>query len=105
MKLVTKEILKRLKPFKTYEGKPHDEIPIAVKFFTPSSSWTWWVIEGEVQEDGDILFFGLVQGFEQEWGYFSLSELQSVRGPFGLPIERDKYFGDKTIADVEKPNA
>jgi hypothetical protein len=29
---------------------------------------------------------------ESELGYFSLSELESVRGPFGLPIERDVYF-------------
>jgi len=29
---------------------------------------------------------------EEEWGYFVLSELESVRGPLGLPIERDLYF-------------
>ena len=29
---------------------------------------------------------------EEEWGYFVLSELESVRGPLGLEIERDLYF-------------
>jgi len=43
-------------------------------------------------EDGDWLFYGLVDGFEKEWGYFSLKELESVRGPLGLGIERDIYF-------------
>ena len=30
-----------------------------------------------------------VDGFEKELGYFSLRELESARGPLGLPIERD----------------
>ena len=29
------------------------------------------------------------EGFEKELGYFSLSELESVRGPYGVGIERD----------------
>ena len=36
-------------------------------------------------------FFGLVDGLEAELGYFWLSELTGVRGPLGLPIERDLY--------------
>ena len=50
----------------------------------------------------DIKFFGLVQGFETEWGYFVLSELESVRGPFGLGIERDLYFDPTTIGKVKE---
>jgi len=59
-----------------------------VKFFTPDSNWTWYATEF----DGDDLFFGLVVGFETELGYFSLSELEGVKGPLGLPIERDLHF-------------
>ncbi len=33
----------------------------------------------------------LGQGFP-ELGYVSLAELQSVRGPFGLQVERDLHF-------------
>ena len=29
---------------------------------------------------------------EEEWGYFVLSELESVRGPLGLAIEPDLHF-------------
>ena len=47
-----------------------------LKFFTPDSSWTWYPTEF----DGDDIFFGLVSGFEVELGYFSLSELEGVRG-------------------------
>lgn len=64
--------------------------PIAyVKFFTPDSSWTWYAFEYDPAEK---IFYGLVEGFEKEWGYFSLDELAEARGPLGLAIERDLFF-------------
>lgn len=39
----------------------------------------------------DVIFFGLVEGFDDEWGYFALSELKSIRLQFGLGVERDLY--------------
>jgi hypothetical protein len=36
--------------------------------------------------------FGVVCGLEREYGYFNLEELQGLRGPLGLPLERDRYF-------------
>jgi Protein of unknown function (DUF2958) len=39
-----------------------------VKFFTPDSNWTWYGSEF----DGEDTFFGLVQGLEEELGYFAL---------------------------------
>lgn len=69
-----------------------------MKFFTPDSNWTWYVSEFD-QED---TFFGLVSGFEVELGYFALSELESVRGPLGLPIERDLYFQPKSLQELMK---
>jgi len=59
--------------------------------FCPWSNWTWFVTE-ESEQEGDFLFFGYVIGHEEEWGYFLLSELESVRGPGGLTIERDLHF-------------
>jgi len=67
-----------------------------VKYFTPDSSWTWYASEF----DGEDLFFGLVIGFEVELGYFSLRELQEVRGPLGLPIERDLYYEPRSLRDL-----
>jgi len=61
---------------------------VHAKFFTPWTGWTWYAIEF----DGDDLCFGLVDGHELELGYFSLSELESIRGPGGLKIERDRNF-------------
>ena len=77
-----------------------------VKFFDPTGSWTWYATEGEQQENGDWLFFGLVRGFESELGYFSLNELihakDGVRGLRGLPIERDLHFKNRTLAEAQE---
>lgn len=61
---------------------------LAVKLFTPWSNWSWYAVEGGT-EDGDFVMFGYVVGQSDEWGYFSLVELESIRGPAGLRIERD----------------
>jgi hypothetical protein len=69
-----------------------------VKFFDPTGSWTWYATEF----DGKDTFFGLVDGFELEWGTFSLSELRSTKGRFGLGIERDRYIGMPKLKDVPR---
>ncbi len=64
------------------------QAPALVKFFSILSHWTWYASEF----DGKDIFFGYVIGDFPELGYFSLSELESVKGPLGLLIERDRYF-------------
>ena len=96
MKLLTKKLLEQFPKLGETEATPLEEKVVIAKFFTPDSSWTWYAVEF----DGDDLFWGLVDGFEKEWGYFSLNELQSVRGKLGLPIERDLYFGQPKIKEI-----
>lgn len=100
MMLLTQKIKKQLpKLFKT-ENVPLKEKIVHAKLFTPDSSWTWFILEGEEQEDGDFLLFGWVVGLEKELGYFTLRELESVRGPLGLPIERDLHFKPRPLKEV-----
>ena len=104
MKLLTKEIRDRLPPLRATDGQGEDAI-VQVKFFTPTSNWTWFALEGEpvLDEDGneiDFHFFGLVEGFESELGTFSLKELESVKLPLGLGIERDMYFSPKPLREA-----
>ncbi len=97
MQLLTEELRASLPPLYAQDGNKN---PIVhVKFFTPDSSWTWFITEGGAEED-DFLFFGYVIGLEEEWGYSALSELESVRGPLKLPIERDLYFKPGPFEDV-----
>jgi hypothetical protein len=60
-----------------------------VKLFTPDAQCTWLLTE---LDDG--LLFGLCDlGLGcPELGYLSLSELSSVRGKLGHPVERDRHF-------------
>jgi Protein of unknown function (DUF2958) len=101
VKLLTKAIRAKLPPLRSTCGVPLDRQRCVVKFFTPWSNWTWYACEGEVRPDGDVEFFGRVDGLESEWGYFTLRELESIRGPFGLRVERDLHFTDRTIPQSE----
>jgi hypothetical protein len=101
MKLLTKEIRANLPPLGGQDGVAD---PIAhVKFFTPDSGFTWYATEGEPDGD-DFLFFGYVVGIEAEWGSFRLSELEGVRGAFGLPIERDLWFEPQPVSAAARPS-
>ena len=104
MKLLPKEIREQLPPLYSQDGKGGKAV-VYTKYFTPSSNWTWLVTEGEPvldesQNEVDFKFFGLVFGHERELGYFLLSELEEVRGPLGLPIERDLYFKPKPLEEI-----
>jgi hypothetical protein len=95
MKLLTQEIRKKL-PSLGSQADNLDPI-IIVKFFTPWSDWTWFAYEFD-QED---IFFGYVKGHFNEIGSFSLSELESVKGPMGLTIERDIHFRSKPLSQCK----
>ena len=105
MELLTQDIIERLPRLGSQDGKPPTEVTVVAKFFDPTVSWTWYVVEGEQREDGDWEFFGLVRGFETELGYFTLKELEHAKdglpGLKAVPIERDMYFGtDHTLSEV-----
>ena len=95
MKLLTKEIRRKLPPLYAQERLGGKAVAY-LKLFTPDSSWSFFATEF----DGHDLFFGLVEGHEKELGYFSLSELQRVRGPLGLPIERDLHWQPKPLDQI-----
>ncbi len=73
----------------------HQVDPVArVKFFALASSWTWYALEYDPRER---MFFGLVDGFEKELGYFSLAELESL----GWRVERDLYFEPTPLSALQ----
>lgn len=87
-RLLPKELIDGLP--RLYEQQGVDDPIVYAKFFFSGGSWTWFVTEGQ-PEGNDFKFFGYVIGFESEWGYFSLRELEEVNVK-GLVIERDEYF-------------
>lgn len=106
MKLLTKGIIEKFKshPIGSQDGKGM-ETEVLVKYFNPCGPGTWLVTAAEAQADGDWLLYGYVHIHEAEWGCFRLSELESLRLPFGLTIERDLYTQGRTVADFLPRNA
>lgn len=102
MKLLTKEVLARLPEL--YSQENVEDPIVQVKFFCPWSNWTWYATEGEADGE-DFRFFGMVHGLEKELGYFMLSELQSIRGPGGLGIERDMHFKPVALSKINSGEA
>ena len=96
MKLITKEIMGKLKgnPEKHPDNKPW------LKLFNPAGSGTWLISEIK----GDIMYGLCDLGHgSPELGSVSLKELESLKLPFGLKIERDMYFEPtKSLSEYAK---
>ena len=98
MRLMTKELEKRFLEVGSQESIK-DPVVVA-KFFNPSGAGTWYATE---YDPNDKMFFGYVSIFgdwNDEWGYFSLSELESYVGHYGLGIERDLYWEEVKASTV-----
>ncbi len=93
--LITDEIAQRLPALYSQEEQGENAIAVA-KFFTPWTSWTWYASEYDPEQR---LCFGVVVGHEREFGYFSIEELEKIKGPGGLTIERDLYWKPKPLKD------
>ncbi len=70
-----------------------------VKLFTPDSNWTWYIIE--LSKNDMNTCYGYVQGLENELGYFTLEELESIHGPLGLAVERDLSFQPSLLSKLK----
>lgn len=100
MKLLTKEILKKVPPLRAQDGKGENAIVYA-KFFNPVGDGTWYMTEYDPQTGeafGKVFMHG-----NAELGYFSIPELASIRLQFGLGIERDRGFTPCKLSELRDP--
>jgi len=98
MRLMTQKLEKRFAQVGSQE-MVKDPLIIA-KFFNPTGAGTWYATEYDPKEK---MFFGYVSIFgdwNDEWGYFSLAELESYVGPYGIGIERDLYWTERKASTV-----
>lgn len=96
--LITKEIIAEIPDL--YETENMLDPICNVKLFTPDSNWTWFILE--ISKEDLNTCFGYVQGVESELGYFTIKELESVRGPLGLAIERDLMFKPTPLSKIKE---
>lgn len=98
MKLITKELEERFEKIGD-QSEIHDPIIVA-KFFNPAGRQTWYASEYDKENN---ICFGYVTGFDFiEWGYFSIDELESLKLPFGLKVERDIFFKEIRYTELVK---
>ncbi len=105
MKLLTKDqhaqLLKNgaINAQRQLDGLGTIDHPPVVKLFTPDAACTWLLSELD-PEDDDIAFGLCDLGFgTPEMGSVRMSEIASLRGRLGLPVERDLHFaGDKPLS-------
>ena len=96
MQLITKELEKILPPLYAQDGKK--EKTVYAKLFCPWNNWTWYILEYSHEEK---VCFGYVIGLDSEYGYFSISELESINYR-GLGIERDFNFHPCKLSELIK---
>ena len=102
MNLLTKQIIQKL-PALYSQDQVEDPLCV-LKYFTPDGGWSWFILEGSKQEEGDWLFFSKVISPicpDGELGYVTLSQLKEIRGSLGLPIERDLYWKEKPLSECK----
>lgn len=105
-KLVTKTMLKSIpKLYATEKIKLEDKIIYAKVFGGPM---TVYIAEAsDIQPNGDVEFFTYthISGRGGEWGYVTLHQLESIKvPPFGLGLERDKYFNKTKFGVIKSKN-
>ena len=97
MKLLTKQLRRRLPALYANEKNktPTEDIITYARYFGMWTNWVWYACEAS--KDGDLMY-GFVIGHYPEWGYFRVSELEAIRGPGGLRIERELSFHAQKIS-------
>jgi len=103
-KLMTKAIEKQLPALYATDKIPLKDKKVIVKFFCPTSNWTWYAFE---YNPADKMFYGIVDGHELEQGYFSLREFEDLNVQFyagrsRVWIERDYYFGTPIVGEIRE---
>ncbi|GAA4033994.1 hypothetical protein GCM10023063_17380 [Arthrobacter methylotrophus] len=73
---------------------PLGDKPIQAHYF--QGGMDWYIAEYDPKANEAFGYVNLGHG--GEWGYIDLAEVESVRGQFGLPIERDLDFTPGTPA-------
>jgi len=100
MKLLTKEIIKEFEKQGYTGNKDPKDIKITCKFFNPAGAGTWYCYEYDPKDKIFWCYADLGDPVFAECGTVSLEELENIKLPFGLGIERDLYFGEHTLKEV-----
>ena len=115
MMLITKEIARKLhKADQQFIETGETPNAVILKLFAPWGRATWWIVQAtpldavngepcEPENAKDWHMYGfadVVSADCAELGYTLLSELKKIHGPYGLTVERDRYYGAHTLSEI-----
>lgn len=92
----------------TYEQIADEGDPICrVKLFSPSGRYTYYVAaatnyEGQTSPTLTGYVLSPLGPDADEWGDAPIGEMANVKGPFGLPIERDIHFKPMRLSEIQQ---
>ncbi len=98
MELIPKELRDTIP--KLYETEEQKDLTAYIKLFI--DGWSWYITELSI--DDNICFGYVVSPFGSELGYFSLNEIQEVKGSLGIGVERDLSFKPVRFSAIKKSN-
>lgn len=98
MELLPKELQNKIPKLYETERIPTSDKIIYARYYAKNTNWVWYAVE--YSKDDDKIFFGYVQGFTNEWGYFGLKEFEDINKKEQLII-RDEKFTPTKFKDLE----
>ena len=102
MKLLTKEVLEQFNEQGDTSEKKAEDIKIICKYFNPAGAGSWYCYEFVPEDKIFWCFADLGMPDCAECGTVSLTELEELKLPFGMGIERDLFFpvGKFTLQEI-----
>ncbi|MFP9226192.1 DEAD/DEAH box helicase family protein [Streptococcus equi subsp. zooepidemicus] len=98
--LMTDEMLERVPELYAQEDVDLADKEVHAAYIIPfRSNWIWYMTEYD-RESGDA--FGLVLGFEPEWGYFNLEELKELNAQRLILEDFPKTFRELKDTELAK---
>jgi hypothetical protein len=100
MKLVTKALEKSTPMIGATSHLSSTEIMVQFKLFNPCGVGHWYITEYDPETKEAFGFANLGDPRMAELGYIPLDELESIKLPFGMGIERDINFEPRKLSEV-----
>ena len=100
MKLFTKAILNKIPTLEATAETSIEDGVVICKFFNPAGAGTWYLTAYNPDQKLAFGFVTLGDPDMAELGYISITELESIKLPMGLSIERDMHFDPMPLKEV-----
>ena len=93
MELLPESLAKKIPALYSTENVELNDKVIVAKFFNPCGGQTWYIAEYSPEDRLAFGYCDLGTGFDPEWGYISLEELESLSFNLCGQVVQGGYLG------------